>query len=142
GRTAIQTEITGLSTALWVTKGGTPISLGGTNIYYNNGGYPTAGISEVHTVNYYDNYTFDTAGLTIPTGNILNQPVATNIKGLPIGSKVRVLESNPVKWITSITVYDTKGRAIYIASKNEYLETTDVVETLYDFPGKVIESKT
>src|SRR5690606_29578056 len=77
GRKAIQTEITVLSTALWVTKGGTPISLGGTNIYYNNGGYPTAGISEVHTVNYYDNYTFDTAGLTVPTGNILNQPVAT-----------------------------------------------------------------
>ncbi|KAB5483114.1 RHS repeat domain-containing protein, partial [Flagellimonas hadalis] len=41
----------------------------------------------------------------------------------------------------TITGYDTKGRVIYTASKNNYLNTTDIVETEYDFGGKVVQTK-
>src|SRR5690606_4384281 len=99
---------------------------------YTKDAYPNS-FDEVHTINYYDNYTFDLAGLTVPTGKIYEQDIATNVKGLPTGSKVRVLGTN--HWITTIMVYDEKGRTIYAATKNEYLGTTDIVETLYDFPG-------
>ncbi len=122
-----------------VQRTASPSTYGGTPVYYNNEAMPQV-MTEIHTINYYDNYTFDLAGLSIPTGNVYNQTIATNVKGLPTGSKVRVLGAN--HWITTLMVYDEKGRTIYGASKNEYLGTTDIVETLYDFGGKVLESKT
>jgi hypothetical protein len=55
-------------------------------------------------------------------------------------SKVRVLGTND--WITTVTYYDEKARPIYIYSENEYLQTTDIVESKLDFTGKVLETKT
>ncbi|UOB16277.1 DUF6443 domain-containing protein [Abyssalbus ytuae] len=107
--------------------------------YYSNTTFPVNNL-EVLTVNYYDNYTFDLAGLTVTTGSIYEQAIATNVKGLATGTKVRVLGTN--NWITTITVYDKKGRAIYVAGKNDYLGTTDIVQTKYDFTGRVLKTKT
>ncbi|WP_156169134.1 DUF6443 domain-containing protein [Kordia jejudonensis] len=67
------------------------------------------------------------------------QAFSANVKGLPTGSKVRVLGTN--KWITSASYYDEKGRAIYGVSNNDYLETEDVSSSLVDFSGKVLRQK-
>ena len=54
-------------------------------------------------------------------------------------SKVRVLDHDA--WITTISGYDDKARVVYTASKNNYLNTTDISESNIDFAGKVLESK-
>ncbi len=141
------------TTALqYVTKSSTSVSLGGANIYYSNDNlvYPKTNISKVYTINYYDNYSFN--GFTNLPSSIEGQAVinynnasATQklTKGLATGSKVRVLDnSNPAKWITTITGYDVKGRPIYIKTINDYLQTTDIVESKLDFVGKVDKTKT
>ncbi|MBC9795835.1 DUF6443 domain-containing protein [Sinomicrobium weinanense] len=106
-------------------------------VFYSNKAIPKT-MDELHTINYYDTYV-GTAGLSVPA-TIYGKPRATNTKGLATVSKVRVLGTD--HWITSITGYDNKGRVIYTASKNPYLNTTDIVEYKLDFTGKVLESKT
>nr|WP_299073819.1 DUF6443 domain-containing protein [uncultured Allomuricauda sp.] len=110
---------------------------GGTTVYYTNTAYPSS-FDQVYTINYYDDYV-DTDGLSVPS-TVLGQTTATNVKGLATVSKVRVLTTND--WITTITGYDQKGRAIYTASRNDYLGITDIVETELDFGGKVVQTKT
>ncbi|SFW76217.1 RHS repeat-associated core domain-containing protein [Sinomicrobium oceani] len=122
----------------YVSKTGTPTTYAGTPVYYNNAAIPQ-GMAEIHTVNYYDNYTFDLAGLTVPT-TVLGQTVDTQTKTLATGSKTRVLDTN--HWITTISAYDKKGRLIYTATKNPYLNTADIVESKLDFAGKVLETRT
>ncbi|WP_047415863.1 DUF6443 domain-containing protein [Cellulophaga sp. Hel_I_12] len=136
-RTTLQTAANAITTPNWVVQATSTTIIGGTPIYYNNGGYPTSGISEIHTINYYDTYV-DTDGLSIPAV-VQGQAKATNTKGLATVGKVRVLTTTD--WITSITGYDQKGRSIYGASKNNYLNTNDIVETKLDFVGKVEQSK-
>ncbi|MEM1338968.1 MAG: DUF6443 domain-containing protein [Bacteroidota bacterium] len=113
------------------------LNLAGTNVYYTNDAYPTS-FNKVYTITYYDSYV-DTNGLTIPA-YVLGQPTASNVKGLPTVSKVRVLDpsagSGQADWITTITGYDTKGQVIYTASKNNYLNSTDSAETALDFVGR------
>ena len=71
---------------------------------------------------------------------VYGQDVSDKTKGLATGSVVRVLGTNDV--ITTVTQYDEKGRAIYMASDNPYLQTNDVVKTQYDFVGNVMETST
>ncbi|MHA7057939.1 DUF6443 domain-containing protein, partial [Aquimarina sp. M1] len=114
-----------------------PINIANTNLYYSNDAYFGGDISEILTINYYDDYNFD---YDVPNpSTIFGQAVTTNTKGLATGSKVRVLETD--SWITTVTYYDTKGRPIYIHSTNEYLNTVDIIETELDFSGKAIQTK-
>ncbi|MCH2197119.1 DUF6443 domain-containing protein, partial [Kordia sp.] len=64
---------------------------------------------------------------------------STATKGLPTGSKVRVLETE--KWITSVSYYDEKGQAVYTTSNNEYLVAKDAISSQLDFSGKVLTTK-
>ncbi|MGS2762773.1 DUF6443 domain-containing protein [Sinomicrobium sp. M5D2P9] len=138
-RATLQTTANNTNTyEQYVTKTETSSTYAGTPVYYNNAAIPQ-GMAEIHTINYYDNYTFDLAGLTKPT-TVLGQTVDTRTKTLATGSKTRVLGTN--HWITTISAYDKKGRLIYAATKNPYLNTTDIVENKLDFAGKVLESKT
>ncbi len=118
-------------------KRSTALNLAGTNVYYSNDAYPTS-YNEVLTINYYDNYE-DEDGLAVPT-TVLGQAATTNTHGLPTVSKVRVLGTTD--WITTINGYDAKGRPIYTASKNNYLNTVDAVLTQLDFVGKPLQVKT
>ncbi|MGY3795669.1 DUF6443 domain-containing protein [Aquimarina sp. 433] len=114
----------------------TSILVNGTRLYYSNITFPGGG--EIHTINYYDNYTFDHS-VTNP-GTVLDQTVTSEVKGLPTGTKVRILGTDD--WITTVTYYDAKGRPIYVHSTNEYLNTVDIIESRLDFAGKVLETKT
>ncbi|WP_303315527.1 DUF6443 domain-containing protein [Flavivirga abyssicola] len=126
----------------YVTKSASPTTVSGTTLHYSNDGsvYPTTGISEIHTINYYDNYAFNGfSNLPGSSGgqNIINNdntnPLLT--KGLTTCSKVRVLGEDD--WITTITGYDAKGRPIYVKSENDYLGTTDIIENALDFLGAI-----
>ncbi len=122
----------------YVTKKNTGQTIAGTQVYYSNDAIPT-GISKIYTINYYDDYDFDTAGITKP-GTVYGVGTTDRTRSLATGSKVRVLGTN--QWITTVTYYDKKARPIYVASKNEYLNTTDVLESKLDFAGKVLATKT
>ncbi|MDT7832735.1 DUF6443 domain-containing protein [Flavobacteriaceae bacterium S356] len=104
--------------------------------YYTNNNFPTSNL-EVLTVNYYDNYTFNLAGGTVPTPVYTVTPT-TNTVGLATGSKVKVLGTS--NWITSVTYYDDKGQPIYAYSKNDFLGTTDIVQSKIHFTGRVEET--
>ncbi|SNR17106.1 DUF6443 domain-containing protein [Tenacibaculum jejuense] len=113
---------------------------GSKSIYYSNRNFPLSNI-EVLTVNYYDNYTFDVAGAS--TSKSLYKGTGTTTaqtKGLATGTKVKVLSTS--SWITTVTLYDDKARPVYVYSQNDYLKTTDIVESKLDFVGKVEETKT
>ncbi|MBG6133197.1 RHS repeat-associated protein [Aquimarina sp. EL_43] len=128
---AVNTEST-----LWETRD-VAAQIDGTTIYYSNTAFPKTNL-ELYTINYYDDYGFDLAGLTNP-GTVYNEAITDQTKTLPTGSKVRVLDT--FDWITTVTYYDKKSRPIYVASKNEYLNTTDMVATQLDFVGKVEQTK-
>ncbi|TYP76140.1 DUF6443 domain-containing protein [Aquimarina intermedia] len=141
-RKEIQTEANAYSQPLWVSRAA-PALVGGTTLYYDDGGYPKVQSGEVLTVNYYDNYDFlgptPTAPFAPPV-SVYGQPVSDRTKTLATGSRVKVLGTS--FWTTTVTYYDKKARPIYIASQNEYLEATDVIENKLDFVGKVEKSKT
>lgn len=110
------------------------------NDYYTNQSYPTTGI-EVLTLNYYDNYTFDTAGLKLNAGTLVfDDNVEYTTKGLATGSRVKVL--GQTSWITTVMHYDDKGRVIYSASNNAFLGSTDKVKQDLDFIGNVLSTET
>ena len=124
---------------LYETKKSSGTGFDGT--YYTNSNFPYSNL-EILTVNYYDNYTFNRAGAPT-TVNVHGVNSTTNLKSLATGSRIKVLDQSPQKWITTVTYYDEKARPIYMYSKNEYLETTDISETkLEDFTGKVLQTRT
>ncbi|MCX2679369.1 DUF6443 domain-containing protein [Galbibacter sp. EGI 63066] len=140
-RTAMQASADAFSTQ-FETQTATASTYAGTPVHYTKQAFPDS-FSEVLTVNYYDTYV-DTDGLTVPS-QVYGEPKATGIetKGLPTVSKVKVLDDDsPNTWTTTITGYDKKGRAIYTAEQNDYLNTTTINESDLDFTGKVLVSKT
>ena len=155
GRTAVQTEVDGLTTDLWVVQQTTDRNMEfneDVTIYYDNGAYPngssTTTLTEVLTIDYYDNYDFLTSetGMGLPSA-VFGKAVENNdnldkikTRGLATGSKVKVLGQG--QWMTSVSGYDKKGRPIYTHGKNGFLGTTDIVETQLDFTGKPVKTKT
>ncbi|MCK8523270.1 DUF6443 domain-containing protein [Aquimarina sp. D1M17] len=138
-RKLLQSRTTNANDPLHETKQGTEVNIAGTMVHYSRNTYLSSSMTKVYTVNYYDTYSFDKGLLSTPT-TVLGQAVTTNTKSLPTGSKVRVLGTDD--WITTVTYYDAKGRPIYISSENEYLHTTDIIETELDFTGRVLQTKT
>ena len=132
-RADLQQEANDFTGDLWVSRD-IAQRIGGVTMYYNNGGYPNVQNGEVLTISYYDDYNFDLAGLTAPT-TVLGQQVDNRTKSLNTGSKIKVLQTG--HWITTVTYYNKKARPIYVATKNTYLNTTDITESKLDFVGKV-----
>lgn len=140
-RSSTQNVITGASsTYKQYEKRRSSRYLGGVLINYTSESAPV-NIYHIYTINYYDDY-----NVNLPSG--LNNTITTsygitsttNTKGLATVSKVRVLDTN--NWITTVTFYDEKARPIYVYSKNDYLQTIDILESnLDDFTGKVLETK-
>lgn len=118
---------------------------GGVNLYYNNVAIPTT-MTDITTVNYYDNYDFlGSENINVPSTNYYGASITTNTKGLVTGTKVRVLDTND--WITTVTAYDEHNRAIWTYTQNDFLNTTDIIESKLvdytdDISGRVYETKT
>lgn len=119
--------------------GGTSNNINGTVVKYTNQTFPNVPSSlEVLTIQYYDNYDFDIAGLSVESAYGIN-PIS-NIKGLAAGSKTRILGTN--NWITSLVYYDSKERPIFTASINDYTGIVNKVKLKLGFTGNTLESET
>ncbi|MHC0446329.1 DUF6443 domain-containing protein [Flavobacterium sp. 3-218] len=112
------------------------LTINGTAVNYTNNAFPNTSI-DLFSITYYDDY----SGIDLDGGTAAvsyGVTPLTNAKGLATCSKVRVLGTN--SWITSASYYDSKGRAIYNYSKNNYLAVTGTVKTKLDFAGKALET--
>lgn len=117
---------------------GVSTNINGTTVLYTNAAFPTAS-TEVLTINYYDTYRDDEGLKAAMPSAVYGQPITLQTKGLLLVAKTKVLDQG--KWITSVTGYDQKARPIYVASKNNYLTTLDIVSSRLDFVGRTLESK-
>jgi len=109
---------------------------------------------DVHTVTYYDDYTFKTmwGGTSFNyasdglTDLVYTQPLAehSEVLGQVTGTKVKVLDGGST-FIKSINYYDNRYRAIQTIAdtyKNGAIAGTDRTSMLYDFGGKVLKAQT
>ena len=140
-RQTAQSTATG-STPMWETRTQTANTISGSSVYYTHSSYPsTASLLDVLTINYYDDYAVDFTPLSLPA-TVYGVTRSDDVHGMPTVSFVRVLDLTVDDWIVSITGYDNLGRTIYSASRNEYLNTADEVQSLLDFTGKPTETMT
>jgi RHS repeat-associated protein len=141
-RPSIQQTVTELadSYTLWTARTTTANAIGAVDtkaINYNDKGWPNASdITELLTVNYYDDYNIASADLggAPTTATVFGEATDARTKGLPSISLVRVLTTDD--WISTVTLYDDKARPMYTHSNNPYLGTVDVVASQLDFIGR------
>ncbi|WP_411032372.1 DUF6443 domain-containing protein [Spongiimicrobium sp. 3-5] len=138
-RETIQGIVNDLTTPLWVVQGSED-NYGGTDIFYNNGAYPIDSLTEVLTINYYDNYNSARSG-TATSVTSFGITSTSDVQGLATENKVKVLDVSTAHWITSVNYYDEKARPIYIYTENSYLSTVDLVEMKLDFAGRTLKSR-
>ncbi len=103
--------------------------------YSNNAFPPLNSNSDIYTVSYYDDYTFDLDNEVEfdPTlGTRLDKP-----KGLSTGSKTKVLGSSPEIWMLSALYYDNKYQLIQTCVQN-HLGGEDRQSFSYEFDGTLI----
>jgi RHS repeat-associated protein len=116
---------------------------------------PTTGATLIPlSISYYDDYTwtnktFNTANnAKLDQGNntyaeTLPAQNSTAVKGMPTGSRVRVLEDptnlTAGNWMETVSFYDEKGRAIQVQSNN-YKGGLDITTNRYDFKNRVVSS--
>jgi RHS repeat-associated protein len=108
------------------------------------------------TINYYDDYAWTNKTYNTTNNSKLDQgnnpyaealPAQNSlaVKGMPTGTKVRVLEdANNLalgNWMETASFYDDKGRAIQIQTEN-YKGGLDIVTSRYDFVNRVVSSYT
>ncbi len=114
---------------------------------YTNVAYPTnITSSSILTVNYYDDYDFNSDGTSdytyVTSGLPLEAAPFYRLAGQTTGSKTRIL-GNTTDWLIKIVFYDKKGRAIQTRG-NSILNTNvqDITTNIYNFAGMIIRSKT
>ncbi len=95
------------------------------------------------TKNYYDNYNFTGAPSVVPETLPSSQlPIATQVKGLPTGTWVKVLDNPDTTTAeTAFTLYDTKYRSVQTKTTNYFGGYTQTDITL-DWAGKTIKTST
>lgn len=123
---------------------------------YDDKSFPqvNSAASDVYTVTYYDDYAFKTVwgteqykyindGLTYKG---YNQPATesgkvSGMRGYVTGTKVKVLDGNG-SYLKTVTYYDDRYRVIQtVADNSKNYTELDRASTLYDFSGKVIQTK-
>ncbi|KAF2519650.1 hypothetical protein E0W68_03090 [Flavobacterium salilacus subsp. salilacus] len=121
---------------------------GGSPVYYSNIVFPTQNLVanpetggtalNLFTINYYDNYTFNT-GVNIPSTNWYNKSISSRTKGLQTGSKIRVLGTD--WWSNALNAYDDKGRVVWSHTEDGYNYSGRDTNYNLSFTGQVLESK-
>ncbi|MEQ6121138.1 DUF6443 domain-containing protein [Reichenbachiella sp. MALMAid0571] len=120
---------------------------------YNNASFPDVSDTSAYlTVTYYDNYDYQNdQETTWGTGYDYSNPSLshdsytsetsenTAVKGQVTGGKVKNLATG--QWLKSATYYDNRYRVIQAKGDNN-LGGIDVTSNLYDFTGKVLQTKT
>jgi RHS repeat-associated protein len=123
---------------------------------YDDKSFPqvNSAASDVYTVTYYDDYAFKTVwgaeqykyindGLTYKG---YNQPATesgkvSGMRGYVTGTKVKVLDGNS-SYLKTVTYYDDRYRVIQtVADNSKNYSELDRASNLYDFSGKVIQTK-
>jgi RHS repeat-associated protein len=151
-----------IATKPWRKYGETFIGNTTGNVHgYSNKSYPvvTTGVTvdanKYLTVSYYDNYDFRSSwagfnylsdGLTqTVNGVVYNQPSSEwpNVIGMVTGTKTKMLDggnAGAYTFLRAATYYDDKYRPIQTLADN-YHEGIDKTSMLYDFTGKVLQTK-
>ncbi len=119
----------------------------GTAFGYSNTVFPNTNL-EILSATYYDDYDYDYSGTPdvayVNPANInptLNTFEPSNFRaiGQITGSKVKVLDSSPVKYLLSSPFYDAYGRHIQNQADN-HVGGRDTTCMRYDFAGKLLET--
>lgn len=110
---------------------------------YSNNVFPTTN-TELLTITFYDNYSFlqgDTY-FSYKTGRLAGQETvaSTRVLGQVTGTWTKVLGQSK-QWLRSVNYYDDRNRTIQVIADN-HKRGLDVVTSIYDFSGKVIDTKT
>ena len=134
-RQSIQDGSNNTLSPLSETKSASPYNGIGIDVHYTNVAFPYHNII-VYAINYYDNYEFDLAGITVPPIYIATDPGTSKTKSLATGSKIKVLGTT--HWITAVSAFDKKALPVWSHIKNPYLESEDVVENSYSFTAQNI----
>ncbi|MCD2421225.1 RHS repeat-associated core domain-containing protein [Niabella pedocola] len=106
---------------------------------YSNRAIPTT-ISKIHTVNFYDDYSFLSSTVNQnPIQQLLKVPAGTDTEtnrthGLPTITITNVLDSN--KYLYAGTYYDEKGRITKVVSQH-LLNGADVISNALNFAGEI-----
>ncbi len=139
-RIGLQNDVNNSVVQTWVdARDDSFVVIDNTNVYYSNDGYPASGYKELHTVNYYDTYNTVRDGMPV-TASAFGLASTTKVQGLSTVNLVKVLGTND--FITTAVYYDDKARPIYSHSKNDYLNTVDIVASQLDFIGRPTKVKT
>lgn len=128
----------------WKNLSATATSRSSYQATINNGGNDfTLAANDILTKNYYDNYSFAGAPLPMPTTLTDSQlALATNVKGLPTGSWVKVLDNaSSTTAEISYILYDSKYRPVRTYTKN-HLGGYTQVDTNLDWTGKTMYTLT
>jgi RHS repeat-associated protein len=125
-RAVLQSDITAASLPLNEARSATPFTNAGATVHYTNNAFPLSGI-DLFSVQYYDTYGFDMAGITKPSSNIFGAALLTSGPGLATGSKVRTLDTQ--QWATTVMGYDTRGRVVWNKEVNAFLASSTQVES-------------
>ncbi|HTK21030.1 MAG TPA: DUF6443 domain-containing protein, partial [Mucilaginibacter sp.] len=127
-RTNVQSTADGF-TAYWELRGNTAT--------YSNTAFPLTMVSQL-TVNYYDDYTFNTdAAYNFNTAQTYGLQNTLNTKGLLTGSLVNILGGS--QYLKTVNYYDEKGRVIQSFAQN-HLNGIDRTDNQYDFTNELINS--
>ncbi|MEX0275087.1 MAG: DUF6443 domain-containing protein, partial [Flavobacteriaceae bacterium] len=150
-RHEIQADVDAETGDAWVVQSSNSIDIGGlSTLHYNDEAYPRTTVTptvltEVLTVNYYDDYVDKPAGAPasiVLLGSATNETNSGSVKGLATVSRVKVLDvTGSNVWINTLTYYDDKGRPVYVYSDNTFLGVIDIVETQLDFIGKPLKTR-
>ncbi len=110
------------------------VNISGSSLNYSNNAFPKTGITELLTVNYYDDYNFTDLDKPIFQNTIEGQTVTNKTKGLTTANWTKTLGEN--SWSKLYTYYNETGIAIKIHEKN-HLGGYTITENKVDFRGKV-----
>jgi len=146
-RTTLQTYFNGYSSTYYESRISTGIGYTQGNSFADKFNLSE---SDILTVTYYDSYgypgvkTFDTSvnisGYSDGTGN---SNYFDDVKGQVTGIRTKVLDGSSVRWLVSTNYYDNKYRVIQGLRDLYSADATysEVVSSLYDFTGRVLQTK-